>query len=383
MPTDQYFCADAIRHQAQQRWLAIFGASKVGISLTDSLFRFVTNNAAFQSMLGYEHQELERMSPLDICDTDDRDVCRNLLMQLSQGARAHCEIATLYRRKDNTSVPVSTHLSLLPAELTEQRGFLAVTVDMSARYQAEEALRGAQAELGRVARLTSVGAMAASIAHELNQPLAAVVTNGSAGLRWLDRSSPDLGEVRLALQRIINEGHRASQIISSIRAMFRKDPGKKETISIGDLVHDVVSLSLGELKRRQVSLSLELLDAPFRVEGDRVQLQQVFLNLLTNAVDAMNEVVGRPHMLRVRSERLEPDWVAVSVHDSGTGLHPATAGRIFDAFFTTKPSGMGLGLAICQSIVEAHGGWLWASPAHPHGSIFQVVLPAVTQAISP
>jgi C4-dicarboxylate-specific signal transduction histidine kinase len=236
-------------------------------------------------------------------------------------------------------------------------------------------LRAAQSELGRVARLTTVGAMAATIAHELNQPLAAIVSNGSAGLRWLDRPEPNLEEARVAFGRVVNEGHRAAQIITSIRAMFKKDSGARSPVAINELVCDVVSTSLGELKCRRISLALQLLDDLPPVHADRVQLQQVLLNLLTNAVDSIASVTDRPHTLSVRSERLE-DWVLINVEDSGTGINPEHAERMFDAFFTTKSNGIGLGLSICRSIVESHGGRLSVFPVHPYGSVFRVMLPA-------
>ena len=289
--------------------------------------------------------------------------------------RLQYEIEIQHRRKDGKSLPVNTYFSAVSERRPNQRTFLTVTVDISARRAAEDALRAAQSELGRVARLTTVGAMAATIAHELNQPLAAIVSNGNAGLRWLDRPEPNLEEARSAFGRVVNEGHRAAQIITSIRAMFKKDLGARSPVAINELVCDVVSTSLGELKSRRVSLALQLLDDLAPVQADRVQLQQVLLNLLTNAIDFMASVTDRPHMLCVRSEHLE-DWVLVSVQDSGTGIAPEHAERMFDAFFTTKPNGIGLGLSICRSIVEAHGGRLSVFPAHPHGSVFQVMLPA-------
>jgi C4-dicarboxylate-specific signal transduction histidine kinase len=220
--------------------------------------------------------------------------------------------------------------------------------------------------------------MAASIAHEINQPLASIVTNGNAGLRWLDRADPDLEEARAAFERVVNEGHRAGQIITGIRAMFRKDSGERSPVAINELVCDVVSTVLGELKSRRVSLALELLDDLSPVQADCVQLQQVLLNLLTNALDSMASITTRPHVLRLRSEHLD-DWVLISVEDTGSGINPEHAERMFDPFFTTKPNGIGLGLSICRSIVEAHGGRLSVFPVHPYGSVFQVMLPAATQ----
>jgi len=216
--------------------------------------------------------------------------------------------------------------------------------------------------------------MAASIAHELHQPLASIVTNGNAGIRWLDRPEPNLEEARSAFKRVVSEGHRAAQIIAGVRAMFRKDSGNRSLVSVSELVCEVVSTSLGDLKNRRVSLALELLDNLSPVRADRIQLQQVLLNLLTNAVDSMASITDRPHVLRVRSERLE-DWALISVQDSGTGINAEHAERVFEAFFTTKPNGTGLGLSICRSIVEAHEGRLSASAVHPYGSVFQVMLP--------
>jgi PAS domain S-box-containing protein len=325
-------------------------------------------------MLGYSTEELQQLSFLDICVAEERDKRRVPLSELREGLRVEYEIETHYRRKDGTSLPVNTYFSSVGRRAPNHQTFLTVSVDITARRAAEDALRAAQSELGRVARLTTVGAMAASIAHELNQPLTSIVTNGNAGLRWLDRPEANLEEARSAFRRIVDEGHRAAQIITGIRAMFRKDSGERSPVAINELVCDVVSTVLRELKKRRISLTLELLDDLSSIEADRVQLEQVLLNLLTNAVDSMAAISERPHVLRVRSEHLE-DWVLVSVEDSGTGINPEHAERMFDAFFTTKPNGIGLGLSICRSIVEAHGGRLSASNAHPHGSIFQVTLP--------
>jgi C4-dicarboxylate-specific signal transduction histidine kinase len=221
-----------------------------------------------------------------------------------------------------------------------------------------------------------MGQMAASIAHELNQPLAAIVTNGNAGLRWLANATPDFEEVRAALQRIVSDGHRASQLIGTIRSMFKKDGQKKAQVNVNQLIQEVLGLMQGDLENQQVSLRTELETQPIQVIGDRVQLLQVILNLITNAIDSMGSVTERPRVLRVRSETTESDAVVVTVEDSGAGLDPKSTDRIFDAFFTTKSHGMGIGLAICRSIIEAHGGRISASPGNPHGAVFQVVLPA-------
>ena len=211
--------------------------------------------------------------------------------------RLQYEIETHHRRKDGASLPVNTYFSAVSECGPNRRTFLTVTVDISARRAAEDALRAAQSELGRVARLTTAGAMAGTIAHQLNQPLAVIVPNGSAGLRWLDRPEPNLEEARLAFERVVSERHRAAHIITGIRAMIRKDLGDRSPVAVNELVCDVVSTSLGELKSRRVSLALQLLDDLSLVQADRVQLQQVLLNLFTDTVDSMASVTDRPDML--------------------------------------------------------------------------------------
>ena len=372
-PTDKHTSSLNVLDSIGQ-WRSLFERSALGVAMIDSRFHFLIANPAFLTMFGYSSEELQQLSFLDICIDEAGDECRIPLRELREGVRLQYEIEAQHRRKDGTSLPVNTFFSAVSERGSNQRAFLTVTVDISARRVAEDALRVAQSELGRVARLTTVGAMAATIAHELNQPLAAIVSNGNAGLRWLDRPEPNLEEARSAFGRVVNEGHRAAQIITSIRAMFKKDSGLRSPVAINDLVCDVVSTLLGELKSRRVSLALQLLDDLTPVQADRVQVQQVLLNLLTNAIDSMASVTDRPHTLCVRSEHLE-DCVLISVQDSGTGIAPEHAERMFDAFFTTKPNGIGLGLSICRSIVESHGGRLSVFPVHPHGSVFQVMLP--------
>jgi signal transduction histidine kinase len=221
--------------------------------------------------------------------------------------------------------------------------------------------------------LTTMGQMAASIAHELNQPLAAIATNGNAGLRFL--ATPDLDEVREALQCIVSDSHRASQLIGTIRSMFKKDSQKKAPVDVNQLIQEVLALMQDALRNQRVSLQNELEAQPIQVLGDRVQLQQVVINLITNAIDAMGSVTERPRVLRVRSETNESDDVVVTVEDSGGGIDPKSTDRIFDSFYTTKSHGMGIGLAICRSIIEAHGGRISASPGEFRGAVFQVVLP--------
>ena len=232
-----------------------------------------------------------------------------------------------------------------------------------------------QAELARVASLTAMGEMTASIAHEINQPLTAVVNNANAGLRWLDHQPPNVDRTRSILMRIISDGGRASDVIASIRAMLTKGSQARTELDINDLIREVMTLVRGELQGRSVSIRTELADRLPRLSGNRVQLRQVILNLIMNAVEAMASIKDRARMLQVCSEITDQRDVVVTVEDTGTGIEEEDLTRVFDAFFTTKPEGMGMGLSICRSIVEAHGGRIMALRANPHGSVFQVMLP--------
>ena len=247
--------------------------------------------------------------------------------------------------------------------------------DITERRQTEKALQNAQMELARVTRIATLGELTASIAHEINQPLAAVVTNGSASLRWLDASPPNLNEAREAMARTIDEANRASEVIEKIRMLLQKSSPHLERLDVNDVIREVLALTGPELQRSEVTVCTELAATVPTVLGDRVQLQQVVLNLVANAVEAMSTVVDRPRTLLIRSAK-DGEVVVIQVQDSGTGLKPEEMDRIFDPFFTTKPQGIGMGLSIGRSIVEAHGGSLWVSPGPSHGTVFQFTLPA-------
>jgi signal transduction histidine kinase len=271
----------------------------------------------------------------------------------------------------------SDEIGLLAVAFNNMQSDLAAAREREVADQART--NAMQSELTRVARLMTMGQMAASIAHEINQPLAAIVTNGKAGLRWLATATPNLDEARAALERIVRDGHRAGDVIGSIRELFRKDEHVKAPLDVNELMREVLRLVHGELRNGRISVSTELSNELPNVPANRVQLQLVIRNLITNAVEAMSSVTDRERVLHVRSEMIEPHGVLVAVADSGTGIDPESMKRIFDAFFSTKSHGMGMGLSICRSIVEAHGGQLSASSTHPHGSIFQIVFPNVEE----
>jgi C4-dicarboxylate-specific signal transduction histidine kinase len=222
--------------------------------------------------------------------------------------------------------------------------------------------------------IESLGQMASSIAHEINQPLGAIVVNGAAALRWLNRDKPDLSEVRTSIERMISDGNRATQIISSIRSMVKKSRHEKVLLDLNELVRELLALAQGEIRRNQVVVQTRLMHDLPRIMADPVQLRQVVLNLIVNAVQAMASLEGRARVLQVKTEMSNSE-VALAIQDSGVGISAENINRIFEPFFTTKPDGMGMGLSICRSIVESHGGSLSASPAQPQGSLFQVTLP--------
>jgi C4-dicarboxylate-specific signal transduction histidine kinase len=217
--------------------------------------------------------------------------------------------------------------------------------------------------------------VSASIAHELNQPLAAITTSGSAGLRWLAKATPDLDEARAALKSVVEDGHRAGQLIGSIRGMYQKDDPGRSPLDVNELVREVLVLLRDQLSHHEIAIQTEPSPALPRVSGNRVQLQQVMLNVIMNAAEAMDAVKDRPRVLQVKTEPNEPSGVLITVQDSGPGIDPENIERIFDSFFTTKSHGMGMGLSICRSIVEAHDGRLWASTG-ADGAAFHIVLPS-------
>jgi C4-dicarboxylate-specific signal transduction histidine kinase len=267
-------------------------------------------------------------------------------------------------------------------------------LDLSEQKRAEEALQKAQAELAHVARVTTLGELTASIAHEINQPLAAVVTNANASLRWLGADLPNLTEAREAIRRIIRDGNRAGEIIGRIRALAKKAPPKKDWLDLNEAIGEVIAMAHSEVQRHRVLLQTDLANDLPLILGDKIQLQQVILNLLMNAIEAMSGVAQGPRELWVSSEKVteihgeskqesyedraliesESTHALISVRDSGPGLDPQRLNRLFDAFYTTKPQGLGMGLAISHSIIAAHGGRLWAKANAPRGALFQFTL---------
>jgi len=269
----------------------------------------------------------------------------------------------------------------LQARVEEQTAELRKTnahliAEMAERKRAEDAYYEAQAELSRVSRLSALGTLAASISHEVNQPLAAVVTNADACAMWLANNPPNLDEARSAVDAIAREGTRASDVVRRIRAMFSKGAPERTAVNLNDLIGEVVALMHTELSKNDIALRTELARELPSVTADRVQLQQVLVNLLQNGIEALSAVTDRPRRIVISSEANTDGEALIAVRDSGVGIDPKDQKRIFNAFFTTKPQGMGMGLSISHSIIEAHGGRLWAGKNSDYGTTLQFTIPA-------
>jgi C4-dicarboxylate-specific signal transduction histidine kinase len=250
--------------------------------------------------------------------------------------------------------------------------------DIEDLRRAEETLRAVQTELAHMARVTTMGELAASIAHEVNQPLTAVVANGNACVRWLARDPPNLEEAYQALVRIIKEAIRASEVVNRIRTFLKRSAPEKVLLDINELIRDTIALVSSEITRSQMHLETDLVPDISPVLGDRIQLQQVILNLLMNAIEANSEMNAGPREILMTSQQPAPDQVVVAVRDSGVGIEGTNLEQVFNPFFTTKLGGMGMGLSISRSLVEAHGGRLWAIQNDRHGATFEFFLPAHT-----
>ena len=293
---------------------------------------------------------------------------------MRRASPSHAHVEKRYRRKDGRVIWAEVDSFRAPAAGSAPV-LAAVAVDITERKLAEAALRDARADLERMARLTTMGELTASIAHEVNQPLAAIVTQSEAALRFLARGDPDLDETRDSLSSIRQDGMRAAQVIAGLRSLAKKSGPQMAKLDIDDAIRQVLAIARGEFSRHNVVLRTELASGDRPILGDHVQLQQVLLNLIMNGVEAMKGVTDRTRELTISSTLAEPSSVLVTVQDTGTGLDPAVAERMFQPFFTTKSDGLGMGLAICRSIVEAHGGRLSASPRAPHGADVRFTVP--------
>jgi PAS domain S-box-containing protein len=367
---------EGILRASELRWRSMFETSAVGIALTDENGRFVAANDAFQRMVGYTVEELSSLGPVEITYEDDREAAREMLDDMLSGRSSGYDVEKRYRRKDGTVIWVRVSTALAPESGSNLRGIPTVIEDITERKRAEDALQEARDTLLRVSRVSTLGELSASIAHEINQPLGAIVANGSACLRVLAAENPDFEEAREAVEDIINDGRRASAVLGRVRQLAKKSAPERTPVDVNGAISEVLSLTRQELQRSQVTARTELDPSVPSVLADRIQVQQVVLNLVMNGIEAMRGVKDRARILRVKSAVAAPAAVAVTVEDTGIGFANSDPGHIFETFFTTKEDGMGMGLSISRSIVQAHGGRLWAAAGAPIGAVFSFTLPA-------
>jgi PAS domain S-box-containing protein len=370
--TERRHVEQALR-ESEEQWKAAFESNPTMYFMIDAAGAILSVNPFGAEQLGYTVDELVGHSVLHVFYEADREaVQRHADTCFAQlGRTLQWEARKI--RKDSTMLRVRETAKAVV--LKNRPVLLVVCEDITERRRAEEALRRAQAELAHTNRVTTLGELTASIAHEVNQPLAAVVTNGNAGLRWLASQPPSLDEARECLRRIVRDGARAGEVIRHLRTLVKRAALTPTRVDLTDTVQDVLALITPEARRRQVAVRTELAPTLPPVRSDRVQLQQVLLNLAMNGIEAMQAVTDRPRELVLRARPDGARTVLIAVHDSGIGLDEQSLGRLFEAFYTTKPDGLGMGLAISRSIIEAHGGRLWATANGDYGATFQFTLP--------
>lgn len=360
-------------------------ADIIGIFIWELGGRIIEANDAFLRIVGYEREDLVsgRLRWTDLTPPEwlDRDF-RQYLPELKRTGRLQ-PFEKEYFRKDGSRVPV-----LIGAASFEEGGDqgVAFVLDLSERKRAEAEARESerryreiQTALAHANRVTTMGQLTASISHELKQPIGACGANAEAGLRWLGARSPNLEEARQAFERITKDARRASEIMNRIRGLVKNTPMDKEWVQINEAIGEVITLTRGEAMKNSVTVRMELAEDLPLVQGDRVQLQQAMLNLIINAIEAMSAVDDGPRELTISTGKDEPSGVLVTVRDSGPGVAPENIERVFEPFCTTKAGGMGMGLSICRSIVQAHGGTLRLSANVPRGAVFQFTVPANRQ----
>lgn len=363
--------------RSEERWRSVFENSAIGVALSDLDGRYIAANPVFQKMLGYTEEELGQLKFLDITVEEDREANWKLVEELLKGKRRQFQIEKQYRRKNGRAVWARNTVSMVTGSEGVPQFWMALSEDVTEQHEARVALDKARSDLAHVARVSTLSALTASIAHEVNQPLSGVVTNASTCLRMLDADPPNLEGARETTRRTIRDGNRASEVITRLRALFSKKSAAFESFDLNEAAREVIALSESELQRNGVIPRLDLAAGLPSVLGDRIQIQQVILNLIRNGSDAMSMVADGPRELQIKTERNE-SGVRLSVTDSGVGIGPEIESKLFEPFYTTKSDGMGIGLSVSRSIMESHQGRLWAIRNEGPGATFLFSIPCST-----
>jgi PAS domain S-box-containing protein len=355
--------------QREAKIRRLVDANIIGIFIRDLEGRILEANDAFLHMIGYDRVDLVagRIRWTELTPPNWQDRNTQAVAEVKMTGRVQ-PFEKEYFRKDGSRVPV-----LIGVATFEEGGDegVAFVLDLTERKRAEAEAREMQTELAHANRLATMGQLTASIAHEINQPIAGTLTNAQAALRWLRAERPDFAALGRSLDRIVRDSNRAGSIVHRIRALIKKAPPHMEGLTINDAIQEIVALTRSEVAKQGIRLRTQLAEGLPDIHGDRVQLQQVVLNLTVNAIEAMSQTSDGARDLLISSAPDGADGVQVTVRDSGPGFAPGTLEHVFDPFYTTKASGLGMGLSICRSIIDAHGGRLWAEANVPQGAVFQ------------
>jgi PAS domain S-box-containing protein len=368
--------AEQALRASDERFRRYFDLGLIGMLIMSPGKQCIEVNDELCRVVGYERHELLGKTCPELTHPDDRAADEAQTARIVAGEIDGYSLDKRCLRSDGSVIDTIVAVQCVRRSDRSVEYFVALVQDVTARKTAEAALLEARAELARITRVTTMGELAASIAHEVNQPLTAIITNANACARWLGATPPNLGEANAAMDRLVRDAKRAAAVLAGIRAFLKRQPAQRTKLDLNELIVEVMAMLHGKMRANGVSSSLVPVRGLAMVSGDRVQLQQVLLNLVMNSIEAMALTTHSVRRLQIDVDFVRRDELRVSVRDSGIGLSFEHRSRIFDAFHTTKPDGMGMGLAISRSIIEAHGGRLWLAPKQGPGETFQFTLPA-------
>jgi PAS domain S-box-containing protein len=378
--------AESKLRESERRYATTLSSIGDAVIATDKDARVTFINPIAAAMTGWMHDEAVGRPITEVFRLISerlREVVEDpVSTALRLGATVALPDGTILMTRSGAEIPIGDCSAPIIDDRGHVSGAVLVFRDLTDRHRAEEALRRARDDLARAGRLSVMGELTITIAHEVRQPLMAIVTNAATCWRWLSDDRLDIEQARLAAERVIRDGHRAGEILSSVRALAEKSPALMAEFDLNEAISEVLSLLRSEFRRNNVIAKTNFSDEKASCVADRVQIQQVVLNLLMNGIDALCQTERLPRSLRITTHGNLSGYLEIAIADTGIGIDPAIADRIFDAFFTSKDGGVGVGLSICRSVVEAHGGRLWASINIPHGTIFHFTIPAARRELS-